>query len=85
MSWVFSVPAVPKAEFDAAVDKAEAIGNVDSDLAKQHIAAAKEHMKALGKLVVRDRVSGNAGGHALLPEDGANFYDGISVSVNGLG
>jgi hypothetical protein len=85
MSWSLQVPPTLRAEFNAAVDAAIPTGDNASTMggAKQ-IAAAVKIMKELAAQVVRPRVVGIAGGHALQPDDGANFYDGMSVSVSGL-
>jgi hypothetical protein len=85
MSWSLTIPPTLKGDFDAAVDAAIPVGdNATTVTGAKQIAAAVAALKALAPLVQRPRVAGHAGGHALQPDDGANFYDGMSVSVSGF-
>jgi hypothetical protein len=84
MSWTFSVPPTPRADFDAAVDAAEASGQ-DLSLpgVADAVAAGRAALKALAPQVKRALVSGSANGHCLQEDDGPTWYDGLSVSVTG--
>lgn len=83
MSWSLTVPITDRADFDAAVDAAVPTGsNAETELGVKQVAFAKATIKGMAAVVVRGRISGNAGGHALQPDDGANFFDGISVAVS---
>lgn len=84
MSWSLTVPHVFRADFNAAVDAAEPTGeNAKTESGAMQVDVAKNVMKLLADQVQRPKIGGNAGGHALQEGDGVNFYDGMSVSVNG--
>lgn len=84
MSWSLAVAHTLREDFNSAVDAAQAVGdNANTESGAIQVLAAKAAMKGLAAQVQRPKVGGNAGGHALQEGDGANFYDGMSVSVNG--
>ena len=60
MNWSLSVPSVPRALFDAAVDDARVRGgcpDCDGD-----VKLAREHMKAFAKRTTSPYISAHAGG-----------------------
>jgi hypothetical protein len=84
MSWSFSVPVVPKDQFAAAVDAAQATGQPPESLGlAEDVAAAKEALKSLAGRVKRAKVGGGASGHALQPSEGNNWSDSIAANVYG--
>lgn len=84
MSWSLAVAHVLREDFNKAVDTAQAVGdNANTESGAIQVLAAKAAMKVLAAQVQRPKVGGNAGGHALQEGDGANYFDGMSVSVNG--
>lgn len=84
MSWSLAVSHVLRENFNQAVDAAEPVGdNANTESGAVQVLAAKAAMKVLAVQVQRPKIGGNAGGHALQEGDGANYFDGMSVSVNG--
>ena len=82
MSWTLNVSATPRAEFDQALDDAQPTGQ-DAPGVAEAVEAAKTAAKALAALVHRDNITAALNGHVLQPDEGPNWYDGVTVSVHG--
>ncbi len=82
MSWGLSVPITARAEFDAAVDAAQASGQ-DAPGVDEAVNAAKAAAKELAPLIKRDYVTASLNGHVLQPDEGDNWSDSVTISLAG--
>jgi len=82
MSWTLNVPTTPRADFDAALDAAEASGQ-DAPGVEEAVVAAKAAAKQLAPLIKRDYLAANLNGHVLQPDEGDNWADSVIVSLYG--
>lgn len=86
MSWSLEINPTVAAEFADAVDAAAPHGQ-DAEFIVEDVAAAKAALKALGALVSRPVIRGNANGHHIEPgqdSGGQNWHEGIQVQVVGM-
>lgn len=84
MSWQLTVLAVPRADFDAAVDAAVPTGTTDAPNFPPVLETVRQTMKIFASETKRARVQANAVGHILKDNEGPEFSDFLQVVVSGL-
>ncbi len=82
MSWTLNVPTVARADFDAALDAAQASGQ-DAPGVDEAVTAAKAAAKELAPLIKRDYLTASLNGHVLQPDEGDNWSDSVTISLAG--
>ncbi len=82
MSWTLNMLDVARADFDAALDAAQA-GGQDAPGVDEAVIAAKAAAKELAPLIKRDYITASLNGHVLQPDEGDNWSDSVTISLAG--
>lgn len=81
MSWSISIPKTPRDDFAAAVAKLEAPLQDGKPIDSKDFSLLTETLNHLAGKTTLPFINASAGGHDLREGEGANFHNGVSISV----